>query len=517
MYPLVTLVRILLQSSQFAAWLSLLSLSCLVARAQDDSVGSKHRRVLEDTWEVIELGGSRAGYGRFRETSFKQQGETVRQIDSVTRLRLRRLGQGIEATIRVQMTSNASGEMQNFRTEANLGGAPTVTTGEVNHDRLIITSTQGGRPTSQEIGWGPNDHGFFYERTSLQNKPMVPGETRRFTSLLPIFHQLAETKLTAGKWSETKMLSETRKLLPIQSRTTLHGQQFDATLWMDSDGRILKTDEPTLGQRMIRVSRAEALSAQDAAPPDLIVGTLIPLEGNREGLSASRSATYRVKIKSGTRKSPFPDTLNQTCTPGSEKGSWVLTVAPQRERSTAVDRRAASAGPTAADRQSSRMIQLKDPLIRELAHEVPADATECRLAVELTRKVNTWIEQKDFSAALASAAEVASTRRGDCTEHAVLLAALARARGLPTRVVVGLVYVPAFEAFGYHMWNQIWCDGEWLDFDATRSTGRCGAGHIHIAATPLDDASGLTVFLPVLKVMGGTTIERIEDAGAQAK
>ncbi len=176
------------------------------------------------------------------------------------------------------------------------------------------------------------------------------------------------------------MLSETRTLLPIHSRTTIHGQQIELTLWMDRGGHILKTDDPTLGQRMIRVSRAEALSGQEAAPPDLIVGTLIPLAGNREGLSTARSATYRVKLKSDTRKSPFPNTPNQTCALVSENGSWILTVTPQRERSTAVDRPAALAGPTVADRQPSRMIQLNDPLIRQLAHEVPTHATGCRLA-----------------------------------------------------------------------------------------------------------------------------------------
>ena len=41
----------------------------------------------------------------------------------------------------------------------------------------------------------------------------------------------------------------------------------------------------------------------------------------------------------------------------------------------------------------------------------------------------------------ATAAEVARSREGDCTEHAVLLAALARARGIPARVAMGLVYV----------------------------------------------------------------------------
>jgi transglutaminase-like putative cysteine protease len=129
------------------------------------------------------------------------------------------------------------------------------------------------------------------------------------------------------------------------------------------------------------------------------------------------------------------------------------------------------------------------------------------LARALAEKVYVWITRKDFSTVLATATEVARTRSGDCTEHAVLLAALARARGLPARVVVGLVYVPSLGGFAYHMWNQIWCEGAWRFFDATRPDGRCGAGHIKIADAALDDQSGLTVFLPVMGVMGRTEIE----------
>ena len=38
----------------------------------------------------------------------------------------------------------------------------------------------------------------------------------------------------------------------------------------------------------------------------------------------------------------------------------------------------------------------------------------------------------------------------------VLLAALARARGIPSRAAVGLVYVGALKGFGYHMWTEVW-------------------------------------------------------------
>ncbi len=70
-----------------------------------------------------------------------------------------------------------------------------------------------------------------------------------------------------------------------------------------------------------------------------------------------------------------------------------------------------------------------------------------RVAVALERFVNREVKKKDFTQAFASAAEVAKTREGDCTEHAVFLAALARARGIPARVAIGLVYLEGEQAF----------------------------------------------------------------------
>jgi len=51
---------------------------------------------------------------------------------------------------------------------------------------------------------------------------------------------------------------------------------------------------------------------------------------------------------------------------------------------------------------------------------------------------------------------------GDCNEHAVLLAALGRAVGVPTRLVAGVVYVDG--AFLYHAWCEVWL-GEWVAVD----------------------------------------------------
>jgi hypothetical protein len=82
-----------------------------------------------------------------------------------------------------------------------------------------------------------------------------------------------------------------------------------------------------------------------------------------------------------------------------------------------------------------------------------------------------------------SALEAFRTRRGDCTEFAVLLAAMGRAVGIPTRVVSGLVYARRFEGqshvFVPHAWVQAWTGTGWQSYDA--GTGRFDSTHLAFA------------------------------------
>lgn len=78
------------------------------------------------------------------------------------------------------------------------------------------------------------------------------------------------------------------------------------------------------------------------------------------------------------------------------------------------------------------------------------------------------------------AATALRNRSGDCTEFAVLLAAGARALGIPARVVHGISYsgrmsgVP--HVFAPHAWVQVWDGTRWTSYDA--ALGRFDAGHI---------------------------------------
>src|SRR5207247_2540830 len=81
------------------------------------------------------------------------------------------------------------------------------------------------------------------------------------------------------------------------------------------------------------------------------------------------------------------------------------------------------------------------------------------------------------AAAVPSAREVLAARRGDCNEHAVLLAALARAAGIPARVVAGAIYLDG--AFYYHAWTELWL-GTWVSADAVFRQLPTDATHVKL-------------------------------------
>ncbi len=76
---------------------------------------------------------------------------------------------------------------------------------------------------------------------------------------------------------------------------------------------------------------------------------------------------------------------------------------------------------------------------------------------------------------------------GDCNEHAVLFAALARAAGVPARIEAGLVYLNG--RFYYHAWPNVYV-GHWLEMDPTWGQHAVDATHLALVegelAEPLE-------------------------------
>ena len=115
-------------------------------------------------------------------------------------------------------------------------------------------------------------------------------------------------------------------------------------------------------------------------------------------------------------------------------------------------------------------LQSDHPRLREIAAPVARlDISDARKMQMLLERARPYIENMDFNGHY-SALDTITRRAGDCTEAAVLLAALGRAAGIPTRVASGLAYSRASyhgvsNAFLPHSWTLAYVDGRWRSFD----------------------------------------------------
>ena len=141
-------------------------------------------------------------------------------------------------------------------------------------------------------------------------------------------------------------------------------------------------------------------------------------------------------------------------------------------------------------------------------------------AYKIVKTMEKWVSnaitQKDFSVNFANADKIMKTRQGDCTEHSILLASLLRAAGIPSKVVIGLIYTDVPEhSFGYHMWVKAYI-GTWINLDPSFPSENFSPIHIAMYESALNNLTDRTdIALNLLKsfsnfkinVLGYTTFD----------
>ena len=143
-------------------------------------------------------------------------------------------------------------------------------------------------------------------------------------------------------------------------------------------------------------------------------------------------------------------------------------------------------------------VQSNHKMIRALARELSADS---KTKWQLAKNINLWVhlnlekEMVDTVTALDALLE----RRGECQSHTFLFTALARASGIPTRIVNGLVYSKEYEGFLYHAWPEVFV-GEWRAMDPTFGQNRVDATHIKLAENSNENAFRLMEFVGKISI-----------------
>jgi len=143
-------------------------------------------------------------------------------------------------------------------------------------------------------------------------------------------------------------------------------------------------------------------------------------------------------------------------------------------------------------------VQSSAEKIVELARSIVGDEKN---AVEAMRKINRWVYRnlrKEFTASMSNALDTLERKGGDCTEHAVLFVALARAVGLPAREVGGVVYSEE-GGFFFHQWAEAYV-GRWVATDPTFGQPVADATHIKLTEGDILSQSRIINVMGRLKI-----------------
>jgi len=134
---------------------------------------------------------------------------------------------------------------------------------------------------------------------------------------------------------------------------------------------------------------------------------------------------------------------------------------------------------------STRELDLTDKMLRtraaKLAQGSPSDVETTRRVWEF---VMTSFDYKLGATLFATSREALRDMKGDCSEAAVLTAALLRAAGIPSRVMMGYASLGQGVWIG-HAWAEAWLGGErgeWVGVDAALREFPAGPHRVALAA-----------------------------------
>jgi hypothetical protein len=240
--------------------------------------------------------------------------------------------------------------------------------------------------------------------------------------------------------------------------------------WIDENGDVLK-EKGLLGIQLERTSRQDALYGQAlTASQDLTqsasVASNVTLENvdqrQRLVLEIGGIPFNRLQLKGGRQL-----LVDKVLTINKE----LLTGLPSKVNPDDLGEL------EKVFLQPSPFIQSDHEKIKTLVHQILGPDTG-RTPLEQTRKLMEWVYQNIEKRPVLSLPDALSTldnRMGDCNEHAVLMAALARAAGIPCRIEAGLVYLRG--RFYYHAWNIVYV-GRWITVDSLFGQMPADVSHI---------------------------------------
>jgi hypothetical protein len=504
-------------------WLSIGSLACA-----DQPAG----KLVEDIWDAAYLEGNKAGHVHTSTYELQRDGQKVLRTTTELDLKMLRFKDQIQLRMISGTEETATGKVVGVFMRQFLGkNQQLVINGKVEGRQLLYKVESGRNAREDRKPWDDQALGLYQQEHLFETRRVKPGDKLDYLSYEPTLNSVIKVRALVKDEEEVEVLNlkrvdtktgrvarDKKRLLRIETTP----DKFEAagttvqlptmTLWLDRDMRQLRSQVEIQGLGKVvflRASREIATSddGKVATVADIGMNQLIRLNRRIPRAHDTKNVVYRITVKGDDDPGTAFARDDRQKIENVKGSSFDMRVRAIREPRS----ESASGQPRAEFLESNSFVNSDDARVRQHARAAVGTETDpWKKAARIERWVHNHIVNKNFTEALATADEVARTLEGDCTEHAVLTAAMCRAEGIPSRLAVGLVYVEnrGVPSMGFHMWTEVWIKGQWLAIDSTLALGSIGAAHIKVFDHSWHDVSAVTTpLLAMTRVVGKVSIE----------
>jgi transglutaminase-like putative cysteine protease len=469
-------------------------------------------KVLHDEWMVMKIAGDEAGWVHVKIFEFEENGAKRYRTESESSTEMKRFGQTINISTTSSSLEDERGCILEMEQKALMSGVETFAALEVRGDEAVLTVKTVGKPRETALEWSDEVLGPMGTLMLRRKMGLEPGTAYDFKSFTLDFDKIMKAHVEIEEREETELLDgETANLTRVKLTTdVLPG--VVGTEWWDGKYSTIKSSTRIMGMLIDTYLASEERAKKSSGAElksDLIMESMAQANVNLPSPQRIDSILYELKSKDPVLG--LPENLDGTCQTVLERDEQTAVVridvkvpgtSQWRPMDNPPDELAEYLKPNA-------YLQSDHETLRAKAHEVVGEEREAwRAACLLERFVFEYIADKNMGTAFASAAEVLANPSGDCSEHGVLLAALCRAVGIPSRVALGYMFLGGI--FGAHMWAEVWIDGAWYPLDGVIGAGRVDPTHIRFTTSSLNEGGIGLSFAEILTALGNLEIKILE-------
>jgi len=411
-------------------------------------------------------------------------------------------------TLRLSQTTveTIEGKPLSFKTVQDMGVVAQQTEGVIEGNQMRIKTGSADEVKESTMPWPEGALMSQGAHLLAVKKGLKEGTRYSVSTFEPASMNRMEVTVTVGAKKNVDLLGRVVPLTEVSAAMKTDVGEVVATSYVDDNQDLQKTVVPLLGLSLELVACSEkfALSKNDVLDffQKVLVESPIPLSD----VAADKSITYHL-TPTGESRLHVPSGDNQSVKSLSGGGLEVKVRTVRPANGTAFPYKGDDKTALAA-MKPAKFLQSDQKVVMDLAREAVGDTKDAAEAVSrIEAFARKHVNKKNLSVGYASAAEVAVSKEGDCSEHAVLVAGMCRSVGIPAQVVLGMAYVGEFAArkdvFVPHAWVRAFVDAKWVYLDA--ALPRCDARRIALAAGDGD----LDAFFDMVSTLGYFKIEKV--------